>query len=1712
MRINKITNIIGKLKQKKKLAIISMVVIFLLLVIGNAVYYEKNGFVTGRVSDEGKSNQIVDNDMASSSKTANPIDLGLAKKMAEGNFEGNPDLDENFELELKGRSFWDTILFKNRKKNKDMIFENPDANFTITFDLLDYNEFAKEEKEEIISAEDFGLGFTKENKRYKWGYTVRLTNLNFLAKIDVKSEQEIKIIDDKTLKIGNTFVGFADLIEQNFTLSLNNPALFEELEQLGIDLAKQAEEELLKVIEEETEKLKKDKNIKKGKCYFDVTISCGTDIGICQSGIQTCSENVWGECFGQILPVDESDKNDNCKDGLDNDCDGLIDCEDSDCKCIEGSDDYIDDKDDKDDKPYCGDGKCDKNNGETCSNCRDDCGKCSGGGGGGSGGGSGDYVTGSTIRSITGFFTKLGNTITGFIVNGFKGIASITGFAVDEGLENIISIYIQKDFSETDVSVGDVINLDPYTAYGGGSAADGNIVYRCGDITASGSYVMNQSIVTDDIICLDIAVEGVVLDMQGYTITNNANETGIAGTNDYEVQEYIASTIGINQSAINFSISNGYIGEFGTALLLNDYANITDMTIQNNTFAINAIEPAENVFMRDNNFSNNIINFDITDFEISSLDLDLSNTINSEFKIYVNSSASNQVYDSTTTPDAGVIYCDDCDNLTIKDLTLGHGALQGVHISNSENINIENVNIDSATAHGIRLDEVDDANIDNIFSQGHIYLVPVMAIDSSNISLNDMAFEGTRYGVQFRNSSYSSMNNITCINTNYCIFLYNDSDYNSINDVTAINMSWAGIQFFHDVDYNNLSDINIDNGDGIRLYDKCDNNLIEDVFINVSGWRGLILLDSDNNTFRNIVANNNRYGLEMGAGSDNNYFVNFSADVSERSGIQIGNAHTEQTPDNQDAISMNNTFENITITNSFNFTTGPGISYSPTGAIRVREGINNTFRNAYAQSAMLGALVIGETQFYDSIIRGAIPSNEGGTCRTYYCADVWAGGESSFVNTTFYNSRIYESTPPWPYTSGVFYKKWYYKAHTIDTSGTGVGNAGVDIYNGVDESPYIELTTNASGWTNQTEIIEYVYNNGIKTIYDTSVIAANWNLTLWDDHVYNVTAQQNNLNDTFILDVDVTPPVLGSYQISMSTGTADNSYVVVINWSSDDPSNSSVEWGESPLLGSGPEGDNIMKVNNHGVIISELKNNTGYNFNYTSCDFAGNCNTSSGSFATLDPAEEDIPTSGGVSCVPNWKCSVCVSDSMVVGSDGSQTCTDINDCGADSKTQSCTVAEPYFPYCGDGECSSNEDCNGCSEDCGVCDDGGDGGNLGSDRSSPSTGKISRWECEEWTNCKAIYDLEDIVLGKTMLSGEKQRLCKDLNNYEFDKIEREECSLKIPIYAERVEKCFDDFLEVFNEDNVLISRLRLVDGQYKELDVQMIFDEAGYCPYCFDGQKNFDEDEIDCVYEIQGSCPLCSPEVPFIRQNYSYMLLILLVLTILCFLFIIWFLILLKRDKKRKKKIVRISKRYGSYSSHKSHRYYKNVKFNKKLIALFLLFLAFVLLGFVLIGIYFISSFVFNNLILSGVNYGVEYVNEVNENSLFSLGYFLDILIPIGLLIGISIVLFLIVKLYKKRSVSRKKVKSKSKMFNSIFTKYHKVRNKHNKKQRRLGRKISEKKIKMGFDNRLRTTRHLKILKARLYALENVYGETNETRNLKKMIENDVEILKKGGER
>lgn len=72
-----------------------------------------------------------------------------------------------------------------------------------------------------------------------------------------------------------------------------------------------------------------------GRVDEDLTRMCGTDEGICEAGVETCSAGEWGQCIGSVGTV--NGMRESCND-LDDDCDGEVDngYPDLGQRCIEG--------------------------------------------------------------------------------------------------------------------------------------------------------------------------------------------------------------------------------------------------------------------------------------------------------------------------------------------------------------------------------------------------------------------------------------------------------------------------------------------------------------------------------------------------------------------------------------------------------------------------------------------------------------------------------------------------------------------------------------------------------------------------------------------------------------------------------------------------------------------------------------------------------------------------------------------------------------------------------------------------------------------------------------------------------------------------------------------------------------------------------------------------------------------------------------------------------------------------------------------------------------------------------------------------------------------------------------------------------------------------------------------------------------------------------
>lgn len=199
--------------------------------------------------------------------------------------------------------------------------------------------------------------------------------------------------------------------------------------------------------------------------------------------------------------------------------------------------------------------------------------------------------------------------------------------------------------------------------------------------------------------------------------------------------------------------------------------------------------------------------------------------------------------------------------------------------------------------------------------------------------------------------------------------------------------------------------------------------------------------------------------------------------------------------------------------------------------------------------------------------------------------------------------------------------------------------------------------------------------------------------------------------------------------------------------------------------------------------------------------------------------------------------------------------------------------------------------------------------LDEDKICEIFGCCPEWECTEWEGCKADYNLQDLLEEKKIIEGIQKRYCKDITGCRPDKSFRRSCELNIPIKAKIVEWCFEEYVEISEiESGELVSRMKRssIEGfqGLNKIDISFILtDFKGYCGYCFDGVKNYDETGVDCGGP---SCPICLPKIKF----FDWLFWLIIFLWILLLLLLL--LLLFREDEEEKKKKKSFSERFKQF--------------------------------------------------------------------------------------------------------------------------------------------------------------------------------------------------------
>ncbi|MEA1945424.1 MAG: NosD domain-containing protein, partial [Euryarchaeota archaeon] len=326
---------------------------------------------------------------------------------------------------------------------------------------------------------------------------------------------------------------------------------------------------------------------------------------------------------------------------------------------------------------------------------------------------------------------------------------------------------------------------------------------------------------------------------------NTLRDNTVKSNNNYGIFLVKSGNNNMNNNTVN---SNN---RYGIALDTSDNNNLSDNTVHSNDeHGIALVDHSSHNRMRNNRIFNNTYNFG--GFSGSINDIDTSNTVDGK-QIYYLVGVSDATIDSSS--NAGTVCCINCQNISIKDLTLKNNV------------------------YGICLHNTIDSNLDNITASNNRYGIDIRHSDHNNLN-NNTANANEWEGIIIRHSRYNTLNNNNVFKNKVGINVLHSSQYNELSNNTASNNS-VGIEQALSDNNNLTGNVISKNRCGIFLY-KCNSNEITGNTLNSNSDCGIHLRYSDNNDMSNNTVRSSRLGIHLVDYSSNNTLKgNFLSNNSE---------------------------------------------------------------------------------------------------------------------------------------------------------------------------------------------------------------------------------------------------------------------------------------------------------------------------------------------------------------------------------------------------------------------------------------------------------------------------------------------------------------------------------------------------------------------------------------------------------------------------------------------------------------------------------------------------------------------------------------------------------------------------------------------------------------------------------------------------------------
>ena len=668
-------------------------------------------------------------------------------------------------------------------------------------------------------------------------------------------------------------------------------------------------------------------------------------------------------------------------------------------------------------------------------------------------------------------------------------------------------------------------------------------IFSCGTITISASYILNESLNSNDT-CITIQADNVIIDGNGFII--NYSQDG--GNGEYGI--FVSNYDNITIKNINFTE--------GLASGSSDYAiyfdDVESSLVKNNVIRTTG-SSGIGIVLKDLSFNNVVLNNTIVTSGTSGIGIYLTNGAD------LNNLTNNTISANGASADAIFLGANADSNNIINNIVFGKRT--GIYIFSGSGLNSIRNNTVTSEDHGIRIRTSDDNTLDGnnvVMNEAYDYGVFIEESEDSILINNNVNTSeslsyiiiGTteaEYSQSIDNTNLAegkpvnftyNVDNLIFDGINFTIFGQIIFAYSENITITNSNISNDALSLLYTNDSTiSNNTITSETGYGIFLYINSNNNFISNNFINTNSNQGqdIYVKESDLNTINgNNLETHGFYSfpiwLESSSGNSITY-NNLTTNGTQSYGMLYSNADTQfNNFDYNNILTTGSLGRGIITTimvnsNTFSYNNITTTTGSSSYGIFLEKGSdNNTFSN-----------MIFNTQS-PALYMNAFSNNftlKDSTFDTHVAYDDFlalsgASGTWNFTNVTKTNGNPFNSTLTT--STGTMYYKWYYEAFANDTTNNvGLANVNILIYNnsGILQA---NLTTNLTGDTNRTEILEYIKTSSAISSYSNYTVNATY-LTQTINYNHNLTSKQNIFD---IFTFNLTPPTTTTVEGNPGSG------------------------------------------------------------------------------------------------------------------------------------------------------------------------------------------------------------------------------------------------------------------------------------------------------------------------------------------------------------------------------------------------------------------------------------------------------------------------------------------------------------------------------------------------------------------------------------------------